>query len=150
MPSHARADRAAVADALHSAAIHLLRRVREVDPEAGIGPARLSALSVLVFAGAQRLTELAAKEQVRPPTMTKVVSGLERDGLARRRADPDDARAVRVEATPRGRRLLVGGRERRVARLAEGLAQIDGEALDVLARAAAIMERLAAGLPRVT
>ena len=76
--------RLAVADALHSAAIHLLRRVREEDEEAGVGPARLSALSVLVFAGPQRLTDLARAEQVRPPTMTKVVTGLEGAGLARR------------------------------------------------------------------
>lgn len=149
MPSHARADRSGVADALHAAAIHLLRRVREVDPEAGVGPARLSALSVLVFGGGQRLTDLARLEQVRPPTMTKLVSGLERDGLARRRADPDDARAVRVEATPRGRRLLMSGRQRRVARLAGGCARLAPADLDVLARAAAIMERIAADLPRV-
>ena len=103
---------------LHSAAIHLLRRVREEDEEAGVGPARLSALSVLVFGGPQRLTDLARAEQVRPPTMTKVVTGLEAAGLARRIADPGDARAIRVEATARGQRLLVEGRRRRVERLA--------------------------------
>jgi DNA-binding MarR family transcriptional regulator len=138
--------RLAVADALHSAAIHLLRRVRAEDQEAGIGPARLSALSVLVFGGSQRLTELARAEQVQPPTMTKVVTGLETDGLARRAADPDDARAVRVEATARGRRLLVDGRRRRVARLAGGLTTLLPEELDVLAHAAAIIERVAARL----
>ena len=66
-----------VADALHSAAIHLLRGVRKEDERTGVGPARLSALSVLVFAGPMRLTELARTEQVKPPTMTKVVAGLE-------------------------------------------------------------------------
>ena len=136
--------RLAVADALHSAAIHLLRRVRAEDEEAGIGPARLSALSVLVFAGAQRLTDLARAEQVRPPTMTKVVTGLEAGGLARRVADPDDARAVRVEATARGRTLLVEGRRRRVERLARGLTTLLPDELDVLAHAAAIMERVSA------
>ncbi len=138
------ARRAAVADALHSAAIHLLRRVRQEDAEAGIGPARLSALSVLVFGGPQRLTDLARAEQVRPPTMTKVVSGLEAAGLARRVADPDDARAVRVEPTARGQRLLVAGRRRRVDRLARGLATLLPEELDVLAHAAAIIERVSA------
>ena len=72
--------KSAVADALHSAAIHLLRGVRQEDVSTGIGPARLSALSVLVFAGPQRLTELARIEQVRPPTMTKVIAGLEGAG----------------------------------------------------------------------
>jgi DNA-binding MarR family transcriptional regulator len=136
--------RLAVADALHSAAIHLLRRVRAEDEEAGIGPARLSALSVLVFGGPQRLTDLARAEQVKPPTMTKVVTGLEADGLARRVADLRDARAVRVEATARGRRLLVDGRRRRVVRLAGGLTTLLPEELDVLAHAAAIIERVAA------
>lgn len=134
--------RRAVADALHSAAIHLLRRVRAEDEESGIGPARLSALSVLVFGGAQRLTDLARTEQVKPPTMTKVVTGLEQGGLARRVADPDDARAVRVEATARGRTLLVEGRRRRVDRLARGLTTLLPDELDVLAHAAAIMERV--------
>ena len=111
--------------------------------EAGVGPARLSALSVLVFGGPQRLTDLARAEQVRPPTMTKVVTGLEAAGLARRTADPDDARAVRVEATARGHRLLVEGRRRRVERLARGLTTLLPEELDVLAHAAAVMERVA-------
>lgn len=136
--------RVAVADALHSAAIHLLRRVREADDESGLGPARLSALSVLVFGGPRRLTELARAEQVQPPTMTKVVSGLEAAGLARRTADPDDARAVLVEATARGHRLLVEGRRRRVSRLSAGLSTLLPQELDVLAHAAALMERVAA------
>jgi DNA-binding MarR family transcriptional regulator len=138
------ARRTAVADALHSAAIHLLRRVRQEDDEAGIGPARLSALSVLVFGGPQRLTNLARAEQVKAPTMTKVVTGLEAAGLVRRAADPEDARAVRVEPTARGHRLLVEGRRRRVDRLARGFATLLPEDLDVLAHAAAIMERVSA------
>src|SRR5712671_3982238 len=110
--------RTAVADALHSAAIHLLRGVRKEDERTGVGPARLSALSVLVFAGPMRLTKLARIEQVKPPTMTKVGAGVEAGGLVRRRSDPEDARAVRLEPTRRGTRLLEGGRRRRVERLA--------------------------------
>ncbi len=75
--STSRNRRLAVADAVHSAAIHLLRGVRKEDERTGVGPARLSALSVLVFAGPMRLTELARIEQVKPPTMTKVIAGLE-------------------------------------------------------------------------
>lgn len=147
MPSRARAGRrAAVADVVHSAAIHLLRGVRAADVDAGIGPARLSALSVLVFGGPRRLTELAAAEQVRPPTMTKIVSGLEAGGLVRRFADRDDARAVRIEATTRGRELLVQGRRRRVARLSAAMASLEPHELDVLAQAAALLERLAGRL----
>jgi len=72
------------ADKLHSAAIHLLRRLRVRDRESGIGPAQLSALSVLVFGGPRSLGELADAEQVRPPTMSRIVSGLERARLVKR------------------------------------------------------------------
>jgi DNA-binding MarR family transcriptional regulator len=136
--------RTAVADALHSAAIHLLRGVRKEDERTGVGPARLSALSVLVFAGPMRLTELARIEQVKPPTMTKVVAGLEAAGLVRRRADAEDARAVRLEATARGTKLLQEGRRLRVDRLAAALQTLAFDELDVLARAAAIVERVSA------
>jgi DNA-binding MarR family transcriptional regulator len=134
--------RLAVADAVHSAAIHLLRGVRKEDERTGVGPARLSALSVLVFAGPMRLTELARIEQVKPPTMTKVIAGLETAGLVRRRPDPGDARAVRLEATARGTRLLQAGRRRRVHRLGIALQAISAEELDVLRRAAVIIERV--------
>ena len=134
--------RLAVADALHSAAIHLLRGVRREDERTGQGPARLSALSVLVFAGPMRLTDLARIEQVKPPTMTKVVAGLESAGLVRRRADDDDARAIRLEATTRGTKLLQEGRRRRVERLAAALDILDADDVETLSRAAAILERL--------
>lgn len=133
-----------MAGALHAAAIHLLRGVRKEDERAGVGPARLSALSVLVFAGPMRLTDLARLEQVRPPTMTKIVNGLASAGLVARRADAADARAVNVEATARGRRLLHEGRRRRIRRLAAALAAIRDDEIDVLARAAAIIDRVAA------
>ncbi len=73
-----------VADRLHSAAIHLLRQVRKQDVATREAPARLSALSVLVFGGSVTLGQLAAAEQVKPPTMTRIVTGLERSGLAER------------------------------------------------------------------
>ena len=132
----------AVADAMHSAAIHLLRGVRKEDVRSGLGPARLSALSVLVFAGPMRLSHLARIEQVKPPTMTKIVAGLEIRGLVRRRADAEDGRAVRLEPTARGTKLLQEGRRRRVARLAEGLSALDAEEVELLGRAAAIIERV--------
>src|SRR5215467_3653638 len=71
----------AIADRLHSTAIHLLRRVRKQDVATGEGPARLSALSVLVFGGPKTLKELAAAEQVKPPTMSRIVAGLARSRL---------------------------------------------------------------------
>jgi DNA-binding MarR family transcriptional regulator len=134
--------RTAVANALHSAAVHLLRGVRKEDERSGIGPARLSALSVLVFAGPMRLTDLARTEQVRPPTMTRIVTGLEAAGLIRRGVHEGDARAVRLEATSRGIKLLQDSRRRRVDRLAAALRALTPAETDVLARAAALIERV--------
>jgi DNA-binding MarR family transcriptional regulator len=142
MPANTTKNREAVADALHSASIRLLRGVRKEDVRSGLGPARLSVLSVLVFAGPMRLSDLARIEQVRPPTMTKVVAGLEARGLVKRRADARDARAVRMEATVRGTKLLQEGRRRRVARLANGLQGLSSDELDLVGRAAAIIERV--------
>ena len=143
MPARTRKNTtASIADALHSASIHLLRRLRKEDEQAGIGPARLSVLSVLVFGGPMRLSDLARIEQVKPPTMTKLVAGLEADGLVRRRTDGLDARAFRVHATRRGTRLLHEGRRRRVARLTAALRRLHRDELAVLTRAADLIERV--------
>src|SRR5262250_1499425 len=101
-----------LADRLHSAAIHLLRLVRVQDTASGIGPARLSALSVIVFGGPISLNDLAAAEQVHPPTMSRIVDALEAAGLARRRSNQEDRRAVLIEATARGSAVLRAGRRR--------------------------------------
>src|SRR5437660_8523497 len=116
-----RPDAAEIAERLHSAAIHLLRRLRVTDRASGIGPAQLSALSVLVFGGPRSLGELADAEQVRPPTMSRIVAGLERAGLIRRHAT-EDGRRVRLEASAKGRKILEAGRQRRVESLAKALA----------------------------
>jgi len=112
-----------IADRLHSAAIHLLRRLRVQDRESGVGPAQLSALSVLVFGGPRSLGELADAEQVRPPTMSRIVAGLERASLVRRHAN-EDGRRVRLAATAKGKKILWEGRKRRVESLAAALASL--------------------------
>src|SRR2546421_482833 len=99
-------DTAAVAERLHSAAIHLLRRVRKQDMASGEGPARLSALSVLVFGGPKTLKQLAAAEQVKPPTMSRMVAGLARSRLVTVSNDPADSRCMNIRATAKGVRLL--------------------------------------------
>ncbi|HYX68393.1 MAG TPA: MarR family transcriptional regulator [Terriglobales bacterium] len=136
------AQRMAVADALHSAAIRLLRLVRAQDAQAGIGPAQLSALSVLVFGGAKTLGELAAIEQVRSPTMSRIVEGLVQRGLVQRVSAPADRRAVSLTATPQGRKLLLAGKARRVRALAARLEGITKEEMRTLQAAAQLMARL--------
>ena len=137
-------DLEAVASAMHSAAIHLLRRVRKEDERMGVSPGRLSALSVLVFGGPMRLTDLARLEQVKPPTMTKIVAGLEGEGLVRRSTDPGDARAVRLEATRAGVLLMHQGRRRRVARLVGAMQHLTPDEMTVLRRAAGLIEQVSA------
>ena len=144
MPRRATPDRSleSLADRLHSAAIHLLRRVRRVDADTGLSPARLSALSVVVFAGPLRISELARAEQVRTPTMTPIVAALEGAGLITREADEQDARAAILRATAAGRALMAQGRARRVAALAGELRRLPAADREVLRRAAGLMERL--------
>jgi DNA-binding MarR family transcriptional regulator len=132
----------AVADGLHSAAIHLLRRVRKQDIATGEGPARLSALSVLVFGGAKTLGELAAAEQVKPPTMSRIVSGLVRSRLVKITMDPRDARRMHIRATAKGKRLLRKGRQLRIADLAGHLDTLAPEELATLGQAVEILKRL--------
>lgn len=136
------ADPLAVADRLHSAAIHLLRRVRTRDTESGVGPAQLSALSVLVFAGPRSLGELAAAEQVRPPTMSRIVAGLMRAGLVRRHVTKEDRRRLRLEATAKGTDLLWAARKRRVESLAETLRHLPADQVEQLRQAAELIDQL--------
>jgi DNA-binding MarR family transcriptional regulator len=131
-----------VADRLHSAAIHVLRLLRREDETSGLTAPRLSALSVVVFAGPITLRDLAAAEGVTPPTMTRLVDGLEGDGLVVRRDDPTDGRAIRIRATAKGTKLLMNARARRVAALTARVADLSADDQALLGRAAEVMERL--------
>jgi DNA-binding MarR family transcriptional regulator len=128
---------------MHSAAIHLLRRVRVADDESmGMTPARRSALSVLVFLGPQSLSDLAAAEQVTLPTMSKLVTTMERDGLVRRERDPGDGRIVRLHATAKARRMAERGRERRLEVLESLLGDASAREVEIVREAAEIVDRL--------
>jgi DNA-binding MarR family transcriptional regulator len=129
-----------VAGRLHSASIHLLRRVRRRDDESGVSAPHLSVLSVLAFGGARTLGELAATEQVTPPSMTRIVRNLEADGLVERETDAADRRITRVRATEKGRRILADARTRRIADLAARLATLPDADLQTLERAAELIE----------
>src|SRR4051794_37467783 len=129
------------ADRFHSAAIHALRHVRREDPATGLSAARLSALSVLVYGGPRTLGELAAAEQVRPATMTRIVQSLEQDGYVRREPDPLDGRGVRLQATAKGKRVMQLGRERRVRNLAALLAWLSSDEVARVHEAAELVER---------
>jgi DNA-binding MarR family transcriptional regulator len=101
---------------VNSLSIHLVRWAKRADADLGVPPARLSALSVLVFGGDRTITELADAEMVTLATVSRVVDGLEEMGLARRVPNPADARSVLIRATSKGRRVMERGRQARVDR----------------------------------
>jgi DNA-binding MarR family transcriptional regulator len=140
MPRPSQLNPMEIADRLHSAAIHLLRTAAKTDVLSGQGPARLSALSVLVFRGPKTLGELAASERVKPPTMTRIVRGLHRSGLASLQKDAKDARKVRISVTAKGRHVLEEARRRRIRALTDVLTPLNSAELDTLNRAAHIVE----------
>lgn len=106
-------------------AIRLLRTVRRVDESSGLTAPRLSALSVIVFHGPITLGKLAEAEQVRPPTMTRIVNALEEQELVLKAQDPTDGRVIRIAATTKGKRVLIRGRARRVQVLTEQIRQLE-------------------------
>jgi len=129
------------ADRLHSAAIHLLRRVRRTDALTGVPAAQLSALSVLM-GGPRTLGEMATAEQVRPPTMSKLVSEMEGAGLVHRSGDAEDARIVRLEMTPKGKRVLAKGRELRIAEIERRIRSLPADDAGTVLEAVGIVERM--------
>ncbi len=141
--SKGNADLRETAGQLNSAAIHLLRAMRTIDREAGLTPARLSALSVLVFGGPFTLGRLAALEGVAGPTMTRIVDGLVGLGLAVREPHPESARSVRIAATADGEVLMQTARNRRVDALARVLEQLPASERARVVAAAPILGRVA-------
>jgi DNA-binding MarR family transcriptional regulator len=135
-----------VADEIHSAAIHLLRKLRREDSQSGLNSPRLSALSVVVFAGPVTLGDLAAAEQVRPPTMTRIVDALAELGLVTKTRNAKDGRSTYITATPAGRTLLMRGRDRRVRALATQIAELAPEQRTTLQSAAKILKQVVAAI----
>lgn len=131
-----------IAERVHSSALRLLRRLRKSDAAMGVSAPKLSALSVLVFGGPQTLKDLAAAEQVRAPTMSRLVAELEADGLATKTEDAEDRRLVRIAATAKGKALMEAGRARRLEVLTRQVEALSREERATLQRAAEILVRL--------
>ena len=133
------------ADAIHSAAIHLLRSLRRVDAKLDMGPAGLSALSILVFAGPKTMGQLAKLEQVRNATMTRIVRRLERGGMVEAQRAHDDKRSTIVSATSLGRITMMRARGGRIAELERRMNALSDQDVALLARAAQVIERISKG-----
>ena len=141
-PASTRPRTADLADRLHSAALHLLRRLRRDDDASGLPAPQLSALSVIVFGGPITLGDLARAEQVRPPTISKVIAILEAQSLVEREVDASDRRVTRVSATARGTKLLHEGRQRRVAALVATLTALPARDRALVARTLPVLEKI--------
>jgi DNA-binding MarR family transcriptional regulator len=140
-PEESKAQADALADRLHSAAVHVLRRVRRTDPLTGVSAAQLSVLSVLM-GGPRTIGELAAAEQVTPPTMSKLIVEMEAAGLASRSRDATDGRVVWIASTPSGQQVLARGRELRVATLSRYIENLSISDCNRLVRGVIAIEKL--------
>jgi DNA-binding MarR family transcriptional regulator len=132
---------------LHSAVLHLMRRIRREDDAIGVSATgvsapQLSALSCVAFGTPRTLGELAHMEQVSPPTMTRIVAALEQQKLVTRTNPAADKRVSHIIATPKGRRMIEQGRDRRAAFLARHLAALPAADRRALSRAADLMLRI--------
>ena len=135
-------DSETLAELLHSTAIRLLRSVRRVDESSGLTAPRLSALSVIVLNGAIALGKLAEAEQVRPPTMTRIVNALQEQELVVKAQDPGDGRVVRIAPTTKGKRVLIRGRARRVQFLTEQIRHLEKVEQEKLSAALVTIQEL--------
>lgn len=128
---------------LRVAVTRLNRRLRQ-QSLAGLSPAQASALGSVNRLGAPTLGELATAEQVQPPTMTRLVAGMQDAGLVARLADEADRRVCRVQLTAEGRRTLQRIRSLKNAFLTRRLATLDASQYAAAAELADLLEHLVA------
>jgi DNA-binding MarR family transcriptional regulator len=141
--SDALIDDSELASRLRLSVTRLARRLRQqAGAEAEVTPSQLAALSSVERLGPITLGDLAAVERVQPPSMTRIVAGLEDAGLVARHIDQHDRRIARVQTTVAGRRFLDRSRSRKDAYLSARVRTLDAEDRAVLARAATLLEKL--------
>ena len=122
---------------------HLGRRLRDIDARSGLTPARFSTLASLRFHGSRNIGDLATDERVRPPSMTRLVRDMTRDGLLTRAADPADGRGVLIALTPRAIALFDAVRAEKIALVADYLAGLSPAARSAIKVAFAALDDLA-------
>jgi DNA-binding MarR family transcriptional regulator len=134
---------AGLAAGLRPALLRLARRLRQMrDESVDLNSNQLSAMSVLLNHGDQLMGELAAKELIQPPSMTRIVNDLEQRGFVRRSDNPQDKRQARVSLTDAGRAVLIANRRRRNDWLARRLAELEPTEREILRKAVPILEKV--------
>lgn len=122
----------------------LTRRLRQQTPSDGLTLTQLSALNVIWREGPLTAGDLAAKEQVRPPSITRVLTGLESLDLVQRLENPRDGRQVLVQITPQGSQRMSEYVRARERWLEQELAALPQEDRDLLSKATVLLDQLAA------
>jgi DNA-binding MarR family transcriptional regulator len=138
LPTHLDASEAA---RLRLVTMRLARRLRQQAPE-GVTPSQLSAMSTLDRAGAMTMGELAAAERVQPPTMTRIVAGLEEAACVSRERDPGDRRVQRISLTKEGKAFIDKNRTRKTAHLVKLSKKLAPEEVELLVRLTDVLEKL--------
>jgi DNA-binding MarR family transcriptional regulator len=134
---------AVLAQALRPSVMRLARRLRQMrDDSVGLNSNQLSAMAVLLNSGDLLMGELAAAEKMQPPSMTRIVNGLEARGYVARRPQPDDRRQCLVTLSDEGRKILLANRRRRDEWLAIRIAQLAPTEREVLREAIEILEKV--------
>jgi DNA-binding MarR family transcriptional regulator len=132
-----------LASALRTTTLRLARRLRQMRADdLELTGSQLSAMASLLHHGDQLMGELAALERIQPPSMTRIVNGLEERGMVVRRPSERDRRQCSVALTDVGRDLLLANRRRRDQWLAQQIEQLDDADLEVLRRAVVILDRV--------
>ncbi|NBM16502.1 MarR family winged helix-turn-helix transcriptional regulator [Streptomyces sp. GC420] len=130
-------------NSLRSAVMRLARRLKHQRVDESLSPTEMSVLGTLARCGSATPGELARKEHVQPPSMTRIVALLETKGLVRLEPHPDDRRQKVVTSTGRAEAMLEESRRRRNAWLAELAGELDEEEWAKLRAAAPVLEKLA-------
>ena len=134
---------AMLAQALRPSVMRLARRLRQMrDDSVDLNSNQLSAMAVLLNSGDLLMGELAAAEKMQPPSMTRIVNGLEARGFVARRPHPDDRRQCLVTLSGEGRKILLANRRRRDEWLAIRIAQLAPGEREVLREAIEILEKV--------
>lgn len=137
-----------VAALLNDRFARLARQLRNLDLPAGMTPERLSAMSAIESEGPISVTALADREMVRPATMSRMVSALVDDGLARRIDDKADGRGVLVVATAKGRRLFSRAHQQRLKQLKQALGTLTRDQLSAMRALTGALDQLSLVLER--
>ena len=134
---------AELAHALRPSVLRLARRLRQVRADSSdLQSNQLSVMAVLLNEGDLLMGELAARERIQPPSMTRIVNGLEERGYVARRPDPSDRRQCLVTVTESGRRIILANRQRRDEWLTVRIAELDPADRRVLRQAVAILDKV--------